>query len=142
MRFTLPLAVLALVAFQAQAQTPSTTPSIAPAPAASQPSTVAPTMPAPTATAPSAMSPSATAPTHRAHAKRMTFQQRFNQANTSHDGHLTLDQAKAGLPSVAKHFGAIDKDKKGYITVDEIHAYNTQHRAAHHTAAHHPASSS
>jgi hypothetical protein len=137
MRFAIPLAVLGLVAFQAQAQTTSTTPSTAPPPAASQPSTVAPTIPAPSTAAPSA----ATAP-HRTHAKRVSLQQRFDKANTSHDGHLTLDQAKAGLPSVAKHFGAIDKDKKGYVTVDEIHAYNTQHRAAHHTAAHHPASSS
>ena len=141
MRLTLPLAVLALVAFQAQAQTPSTAPSTAPAPAASQPSTVQPTMPAPTASAPSATAPTPTAHTHRTHAKHTTFQQRFDKANTSHDGHLTLDQAKAGLPSVAKHFSAIDKDKKGYVTVEEIHAYNTQHRA-HHTAAHHAATSS
>jgi|SRR6185437_608653 len=139
MRFTLPLAVLALVAFQAQAQTPSTTPSTAPAPAASQPSTVQPTMPAPAASAPSATAP--TAHPHRAHAKHMTLQQRFDQANTNHDGHLTLDQAKAGLPSVAKHFSAIDKDKKGYVTMEEIHAYNTQHRA-HHKTAHNAASSS
>ncbi len=129
MRFTLPLAVLALVAFQAQAQTPSTAPSTAPAPAASQPSTVAPAMPAPSAAA-----PSETTPKHQAHAKRMTLQQRFDQANTSHDGHLTLDQAKAGLPGVARHFSAIDKDKKGYVTMEEIHAYNTQHRAHHKTA--------
>jgi hypothetical protein len=138
MRFTLPLAALALVAFQAQAQTPSTTPSTTPAPAASQPSTVAPTMPAPTGAAPSSSSSPAT---HHAHAKRMTLQERFDQANTSHDGHLTLDQAKAGLPGVARHFGAIDKDKKGYVTVEEIHAYNTQHRA-HRTATHHAAASS
>ncbi len=137
MRFTLPLAALALVAFQAQAQTPSTTPSTTPAPAASQPSTVAPTMPAPST---SAAAPSTTAPMHRAHAKRMTMQQRFDQANTSHDGHLTLDQAKAGLPGVAKHFGAIDKDKKGYVTIEEIHAYNTQHRA-HHAPTHHASAS-
>ncbi|MBN8910121.1 MAG: hypothetical protein J0H99_26775 [Rhodospirillales bacterium] len=136
MRFALPFAVLALVAFQAQAQTTSPTPSTAPAPAASQPSAVQPAMPAPSAAAPSA----ATTP-HRTHAKRMTLQQRFDKANTTHDGHLTLDQAKAGLPGVAKHFGAIDKDKKGYVTMEEIHAYNTQHRA-HHRTAHNTASPS
>jgi hypothetical protein len=96
-------------------------------------------MPAPAASAPSATAP--TAHPHRAHAKRMTLQQRFDQANASHDGHLTLDQAKAGLPSVAKHFSAIDKDKKGYVTMEEIHAYNTQHRA-HHKTAHNAATSS
>jgi hypothetical protein len=43
----------------------------------------------------------------------MTLKDRFAQANTTNDGHLTLDQAKAGLPRVAKNFAAIDKDNNG-----------------------------
>jgi hypothetical protein len=73
------------------------------------------------------------APAHAA--QRMTMHQRFEQANTTHDGHLTLDQAKLGMKSVARHFDAIDKDHKGYVTEEEIHGYYKGLRAArHHTA--------
>lgn len=61
----------------------------------------------------------------------MTAQQRFEQANTAHDGRLTLAQAKAGYKSVARHFAAIDQDKKGYVTEDDIRAYNKAQRALH-----------
>ncbi len=114
MRRTLPLIAFTLLAGSALAQ--------APAGSASPPAPAASTAPAP-------------APAH----PHMTLQQRFDQANTTHDGHLTLDQAKAGMPRVAKHFEAIDKDKKGYVTADEVRAYLSEHRAAH-RAAHHPAS--
>jgi hypothetical protein len=70
-------------------------------------------------------------PTHT----RLTMPQRFEQANTTHDGHLTLDQAKTGYKSVARHFATIDQDKKGYITEDDIRAYNKAQRALHHQSA-------
>ncbi len=71
-------------------------------------------------------------PAHRSH---MTFDQKFEAANTSHDGHLTLDQAKAGkLKYVARHFDAIDKDHRGYVTLDDAHAYYKTMRAARHHA--------
>jgi hypothetical protein len=73
------------------------------------------------------------APAHAAH--RMTMHQRFEQANTTHDGHLTMDQAKLGMKSVARHFDAIDKDHKGYVTEADIHAYYKGLRAARHHAA-------
>ena len=79
-----------------------------------------------------AASASSSATTH-AH---LTMSQRFANANTTHDGHLTLDQAKTGYPSVAKHFDAIDKDKKGYVTQDDIRGYYKSRRTLHH----HPAS--
>ena len=66
---------------------------------------------------------------------RLTMAQRFEQANITHDGHLTLDQAKTGYKSVARHFAAIDIDKKGYITEDDIRAYNKAQRALHHQSA-------
>jgi len=82
--------------------------------------------------APSVVAPSAAAPTPVHQHTHMTLNQRFAQANTTNDGHLTLAQAKAGLPSVARHFAAIDKDNKGYVTLDEIHAYNKEQRAMRH----------
>jgi Ca2+-binding EF-hand superfamily protein len=65
----------------------------------------------------------------------LTMEQRFEKANVTHDGHLTMDQAKTGYKSVAKHFSAIDKDKKGYVTEDDIHAYYKAQRALHHQSS-------
>jgi|KBSSwiS6_1023812.scaffolds.fasta_scaffold187795_1 Ca2+-binding EF-hand superfamily protein len=65
----------------------------------------------------------------------LTMEQRFEKANVTHDGHLTLEQARTGYKSVAKHFTAIDKDKKGYVTEDDIHAYYKSQRALHHQSS-------
>jgi hypothetical protein len=82
-----------------------------------------------------------TTKTDTAH-KHLTMDQRFQQANVTHDGHLTEEQAQAGYKSIARHFAAIDKDKKGYITEDDIRAYNKmQHTLHHEPAAAHPKSS-
>ncbi len=126
MRVTIPILGLALIAAQAQAQTtaPSTT---SPTPTTPPAATMAPAMPA---------SPTTTAPAHRTHSRK-TLQERFDSANTTHDGHLTLEQAKAGMPGLARHFDAVDKDKKGYVTLNDIHAYNSEHHARR-SAAHHP----
>ena len=67
--------------------------------------------------------------------KHLTMEQRFEQANVTHDGHLTEEQAKTGYKSIARHFSAIDQDKKGYVTLDDIHAYNKQQHTLHHQAA-------
>jgi hypothetical protein len=64
-----------------------------------------------------------------------TMQQRFEQANVTHDGHLTQDQAKQGYRTVARHFAAIDRDHKGYVTEDDIKAYLKAQRALHHQSA-------
>jgi hypothetical protein len=61
--------------------------------------------------------------------------QRFTTANTTHDGHLTMDQAKAGYPTIARHFDAIDKDKRGYVTEADIRAYYKTQRTLHHQAS-------
>lgn len=63
---------------------------------------------------------------------RMNWQQRFEQANTTHDGHLTLEQAKGGYPSIARHFTEIDSAGKGYVTEDDIRAWHKQRRSSHH----------
>jgi hypothetical protein len=75
-----------------------------------------------------------TATTRPAH-PRLTMQQHFQQANATHDGHLTEEQAKTGYPTIARHFAAIDKDKKGYVTEDDIRAYFEAQRAVHHQSA-------
>jgi hypothetical protein len=67
--------------------------------------------------------------------KHLTMEQRFQQANVTHDGHLTEEQAQAGYKSIAGHFAAIDKDKKGYVTEDDIRAYNKTQRTLHHQAS-------
>jgi hypothetical protein len=81
--------------------------------------------------APIAIAASSSAKTH-AH---QTMDQRFTSANTTHDGHLTLDQAKAGYPTIARHFDAIDKDKKGYVTETDIRAYHKTQHTLHRQAA-------
>ncbi len=100
-------AALALLAAQAQAQTQTQT-DTAPPPAAG---TTAPV-------------------THHAR-HRQTLQQRFDAANTSHDGHLTKDQAAAAnWPYVVNNFAGIDKAHKGYVTVSDIHAFAKARHAA------------
>jgi hypothetical protein len=59
------------------------------------------------------------------------FLDRFNAANTTHDGRLTLQQAQAAnMPWVSQNFAAIDSQHKGYITVQDVRAYRQEMRAA------------
>jgi len=113
MRLASPLAVLALLAAPAYAQTTPPTAASAPAPAS----------PA------AASSAAAPAPHHH-----LTMDERFTKANTSHDGHLTLEQAKAGYPTLARHFTDIDAAKNGYVTEDNIHAWQKAEREKRHAA--------
>jgi len=75
-----------------------------------------------------------TASTQTAH-HRLTWEQHFQQANVTHDGHLTLEQARSGYPVLARHFAAIDQDHKGYVTEDDIRAYNKAQHALHRQSA-------
>jgi hypothetical protein len=105
MKRLLPALFLAFFALPASAQTPAAPPASSPRPA--QP----------------------------AHKPRVPLQEAFEQANVTHDGHLTLEQAKAAdMSTVARHFTAIDKDKKGYVTVNEIREYFRANRHARSTA--------
>lgn len=48
----------------------------------------------------------------------------FYGANTTHDGHLTLAQAKAAnFKLVVDHFNEIDTAKRGYVTFYDIQAW-------------------
>lgn len=119
MRFLIPAAALALFAVQAQAQTTTTPAPIAPA-------TTAPAMTTPASPA---------MPMKKTNTHRVTLQQRFDKINASHDGHLTKDQATAGKWGyVAHNFDVMDKDRKGYVTVDDIHAYAKARHATSHKA--------
>jgi Ca2+-binding EF-hand superfamily protein len=73
-----------------------------------------------------AEAPDCTAPcAERAHAH---FAERFNQADTNHDGKLSLAEAQAGLPRLAKMFEQIDVKKQGYLTQDDLKAWMASHR--------------
>jgi len=51
------------------------------------------------------------------------FAERFKAADTNHDGKLTREEAKAGMPEVYKHFNEMDTKKKGYVTQRQIGAF-------------------
>jgi len=50
------------------------------------------------------------------------LEEKFKAADKNADGKLTLDEAKDGMPRVAKAFDKIDTQKNGYITLDQIKA--------------------
>jgi hypothetical protein len=45
---------------------------------------------------------------------------RFKEADKNKDGKLTLDEAKEGMPRVAKNFDQLDAERRGYVTVEQI----------------------
>ena len=92
-------------------------------------STMAP--PGPTGgTAPSAGT-AGPAPVAGSPRPRRTLQDRFDNANTSHDGRLTLEQARAGhMNAVVRDFAQIDTGNRGYVTLDEIKAQRKAARQA------------
>jgi hypothetical protein len=58
------------------------------------------------------------------------WQARFEAANTTHDGRLTLQQAQAaGLKPIVAHFSAIDTQNRGYVTFNEIMAWHLDEKA-------------
>ena len=60
------------------------------------------------------------------------FLTKFYAANTTHDGHLTLAQAKsAGFQPVVDHFTDIDVAKHGFVTFYDIQAWQLDDMAKH-----------
>jgi len=60
---------------------------------------------------------------------RMPMRARFEQANTTHDGKLTLDQAQAAhMMRIVRHFSEIDADHKGYITWQDMRGWSAAQR--------------
>lgn len=98
-------------------------------------------IPAAAQTTPPASPPAVTAPAGHSgstHHKRhyLSLAQRFQMANTSHDGHLTQDQAHSAsvMHTVSENFAAIDKDHKGFVTEDDIRAWYKSRRESRHLA--------
>ena len=53
-------------------------------------------------------------------AKTKEIAAKFKAADKNADGQLSLEEAKAGMPRVAKGFDKIDVGKKGYVTLEQI----------------------
>ncbi len=50
------------------------------------------------------------------------LEEKFKAADKNADGKLTPEEAKEGMPRVARAFDKIDTQKNGYITLDQIKA--------------------
>lgn len=48
--------------------------------------------------------------------------QRFDKADANKDGKLTLAEAKTGMPQIAATFTALDTNKAGYLSKDQVAA--------------------
>ena len=63
------------------------------------------------------------APTYANEASRnKEIQERFAKCDTNRDGKLTMDEAKGCMPRIYDHFGRIDEQGRGYVTVAQIQA--------------------
>jgi Ca2+-binding EF-hand superfamily protein len=64
------------------------------------------------------------------HAKiQQRMQEQFRQADKDGDGSLSKPEAEAGMPRLAKDFDAIDANKDGKITQEELRAYGAKRHA-------------
>lgn len=61
---------------------------------------------------------------------RQAFDDRFKKADANGDGKLSKAEADAGMPRVGKNFDAIDANKDGFVTPDEIRAAMQKAQAA------------
>lgn len=55
-------------------------------------------------------------------ARSKQIEEKFKAADKNSDGKLTLEEAKEGMPRVARAFSKIDVNNQGYVTVDDIKA--------------------
>ena len=49
--------------------------------------------------------------------------QRFESADSNHDGRISREDARDRMPFVYRNFDAIDTEHKGYVTMAQIEAY-------------------
>jgi hypothetical protein len=62
----------------------------------------------------------------RAQEMKEKLMERFNEADADHDGRLTKVEAEGKMPRVAKSFDAIDVQKRGYVTIEQIELFAAQ----------------
>ncbi len=67
---------------------------------------------------------------HRRESARARFQEYFNKADTDGDGALSRAEAEQGMPRIARKFDAIDANRDGKVTQDEMRAWFQARRAA------------
>jgi Ca2+-binding EF-hand superfamily protein len=63
------------------------------------------------------------APAHaadRAERARAELEKRFTAADADHDGRLTREEARKGMPRVHQNFDAIDGDGDGAVTLADV----------------------
>jgi EF hand domain-containing protein len=53
---------------------------------------------------------------------------RFKEADANGDGQISLEEAQAKMPHVAEHFTALDTDKNGLLSKDELRHGGPGHR--------------
>jgi Ca2+-binding EF-hand superfamily protein len=51
---------------------------------------------------------------------REKMDEHFNEADANKDGQLSLDEVQAKMPRLADRFSAIDKDKNGLLSKEEL----------------------
>lgn len=73
----------------------------------------------------SAQTPAPVAPAvTRPQAPRVPLPERFAEANTAKDGHLTKSEARASTwYYVNRNFDAMDTDRKGFVRVEDIRGF-------------------
>jgi hypothetical protein len=54
---------------------------------------------------------------------RADLQKRFTAADINADGRLSRDEAKRGMPRVYRSFDAIDAEKTGSVSLEQIAAF-------------------
>lgn len=58
------------------------------------------------------------------------MEERFLKADVNKDGQLTQEEAKDGMPRIAKNFDKIDSDANGSVTLEQIEAFAMEQAAS------------
>jgi len=56
--------------------------------------------------------------------RKQRAEDKYNKADADHDGAISRDEAAKGMPRLTKNFDAMDGNKDGKLSKDEIKVYN------------------